>query len=173
MKTIEVSDEMYDQLVELATEMVTQDPSYTAMPHLFQIQTEKKVYDWSCNGHNKVWIDVGNQIEIETYEDLVDYFGNMDKDVPENLKEMWDDMFQDDLEYLFEKELPDLEQCSYTVEHVYENGFLTAKACDEHIRKNGNYYDNPRTYLAHAWRNTDMDLVSEFLCALVGKPIHK
>jgi hypothetical protein len=79
MKTIEVSDEMYDNLVLLATEMVTQDPRCTAMPHLFQIQTEKKVYDWSCNGHTKVWIDVGDQIEIETYEDLVNHFDNMDK----------------------------------------------------------------------------------------------
>lgn len=173
MKTIEVSDEMYDKLVQLATEMVTQDPRCTAMPHLFQIQTEKKVYDWSCNGHTKVWIDVGDNIEIETYQDLVNHLEYMDVTAPENLKEMWDDMFQDDLEDFFKKELPDLKQCSYTIEHVYENGFLTAKACDEHIRANGYHYDNPRTYLAHAWRNPDMELVSEFLCALVGKPIHK
>jgi hypothetical protein len=45
MKTIEISDEMHAKLIELATEMTTQDPLGTRMPHMFQIRDWKKVYD--------------------------------------------------------------------------------------------------------------------------------
>lgn len=57
MKTIEVSDEIYAKLIELATEMTTQDPRGTRMPHMFQIRDWKRVYDWDLNGDTRVWID--------------------------------------------------------------------------------------------------------------------
>ena len=44
MKTIEVSDEMYDKLVELSKEMLSQDPRCTRMPHLFQVRETKRIY---------------------------------------------------------------------------------------------------------------------------------
>ena len=49
MKSIEISDEMHAKLIELATEMTTQDPRATKMPHLFQIRDWKRVYDWLSN----------------------------------------------------------------------------------------------------------------------------
>jgi len=42
MKTIEVSDEMYEKLVSIGTEMTTQDPRGTKMTHLFQVRDYKK-----------------------------------------------------------------------------------------------------------------------------------
>ena len=76
MKTIEVSDEMYAKLIELATEITEQDPRGTRMPHMFQIRDWKKVYDWSLNGNTKVWIDRGYSIEVETFNDMKDYLEN-------------------------------------------------------------------------------------------------
>ena len=55
-KTIEISDEMYDKLIELANEMTTQDPRGTRMPHMFQIRDWKRVYDWELNGNTQIFV---------------------------------------------------------------------------------------------------------------------
>ena len=172
MKTIQVSDEMYDKLIELATEMTTQDPRGTRIPHLFQIRTKKKVIDWNLNGDFKVWVEAsGDYVDIETQEDLESYLENRDIAIPENLKEMFDD-HDWELDAFIEDFCPDLEECSYSWEYQYENAFFTAKACKEHIETNHYHYNDPKDYLNHAWRNPEMDLVSEFLCQLVGKKPH-
>jgi hypothetical protein len=67
---------------------------------------------------------------------------------------------------------PHLKECSYSWEYEYSNHFLTAKACQEHIDRNDYHSNKPVTYLNHAWRNPEMELVSEFLCGLVGKKMH-
>lgn len=173
MKTIEVSDEMYEKLIALATEMTTQDPRSTRAPHIYQIREWAKVYDWALNGDVHIWVEQGNSTEIETYEDLVSYLENDDVEIPENLKEMWGERGQYDLKDWLSEKCPDLEECSYTDKAVYQNYFLTGKSCKEHIRLNHYHYRNPDDYLTHAWRNPDMDLVSEFFCGLVGKKPHQ
>jgi hypothetical protein len=177
MKTIEVSDEMYAKLIELANEMTTQDPRGTRMPHMFQIRSRKKVYDWALNGDYRIWVD--EEIEIETFEDLIDYMETYNHEIPEDLKTLWeyekieyrDEDFYDINEF-FEEYCPNLKECSYSWEYEYDNHFLTAKACQEHIDRNGYHYNQPDTYLNHAWRNPEMELLSEFLCGLVGKKMH-
>lgn len=178
MKTIEVSDEMYDKLMELANEMTTQDPRATRMPHMFQIRSRKKVYDWGLNGDVNIWIG-GSESEIETFDDLIDYMKMYSYDIPENLKELWDgetieykDNDYYDIDDFIEEICLDLRKCSYSWEYIYDNHFLTAKACQEHIDKNDYHYNQPVTYLNHAWRNPEMELVSEFLCGLVGKKMN-
>lgn len=178
MKTIKVSDEMYAKLVELATEMTTQDPRGTRMPHMFQIRDWKKVYDAEMNGNNSIWLDRGNGIEIETVEDLIDYLKNDDIEFDEaEIKEMWDSwqdrMFDDDLKDWLEENNIELEEYSYSLEPVYTNCFLTAKAAQKHLDINDyHYHKNADVYLNHAWRNPEAELVSTFLCSLVGKEMH-
>lgn len=180
MKSIEVTDDVYAKLIELAIEMTTQDPRGTRMPHMFQIRDWKRVYDWNLNGDIGIWIDrSGDYLEIETFEDLCDYLESddvlpMDR---EKLKEFWDNEW-DSFEYrdnsmtlhdLIEH-YTSLERCSYTLEPVYINCFLTAKAAQEHLDRNDyHYHKNAEVYLNHAWRNPEADLVSEFLCGLVNK----
>ena len=72
MKTIEITEEVYAKLIELANEMTTQNMRGTRMPHMFQIRDWKKVYDAELNGDTKIWLDRGNGIEIETFKDLID-----------------------------------------------------------------------------------------------------
>lgn len=182
MKTIEVSDEIYDKLIELATEMTTQDPRGTRMPHMFQVRSDKKVYDWGLNGHDRIWIDCGNSIEIESANDLISYLGDMGIDSPsdEDLTKLWNDSYAtiewNDNNYAIDEFIeafcPDLKECSVSEEHEYSNCFFTAKACKEHIKSNRYHYRAPVDYLNHAWRNPEMDLVSEFLYGLVGKKMH-
>ena len=74
MKTIEVSDEVYAKLIELANEMTTQDPRGTRMPHMFQIRDWKKVYDESGNGDHPFWLDrTSDPLEIGKLDDLLEY----------------------------------------------------------------------------------------------------
>ena len=185
MKTIEVTDEMHDDLMQLATDMTTQDPRGTAMPHLFQIRTRKKVYDWGLNGNHKIWVDDG--LEIETFDEFWNYLKN---NVFENswlesddakaekvkLETMWEDgltSYSTDIEDYIEENCPDLKECSYSWEYEYQNSFLTEKACKKHIELNHYHYNQPVDYLNHAWRNPEMELIAKFLCSLVGKQIHK
>jgi hypothetical protein len=172
MKTIEVTEETYAKLIELATEMTTQDPRCTRMPHMFQIRDWKRQYDWNLNGDTKCWIDRdGDFTVIETLEDFKSYLENTDIEEPENLDELWEDQY--DLQDWIEDHCDDLQECSYSMEAVYSNCFLTAKAAQEHLDRNDyHYHKNADVYLNHAWRNPEAELVSEFLCGLVGKKLY-
>lgn len=171
MKTIEIKSEIYEKLIELANEMTTQDPRGTRMPHMFQIRDWKRVYDWGLNGSNHIWVG-DYQEEIETIDDLKDYLEGNGLTIPENLEEIWSDHWE--LEEFIEGNCPDLKECSYSMEPVYVNHFLTAKAAEEHLRLNDyHYHKDADVYLNHAWRNPEMDLVSEFLCSLVNKTPHQ
>jgi hypothetical protein len=178
MKTIEVSEEMHAKLIELATEMTSQDPRGTRMPHMFQIRDWKKVYDADLNGDTHIFLDRGNGIEIETVEQLIDYLNDSEiKFVDVEIKEMWDNRaeysWQSDLsDWLYEKG-SDLEEHSYSLVPEYTNCFLTANAAQAHLDANYyHYHKNADVYLNHAWRNPEAELVSEFLCGLVSKPLH-
>jgi hypothetical protein len=171
MKTIEVSEEMYDKLIGLATEMTTQDPRGTKMPHMFQIRDWKKQYDWGLNGNTHIWVgDYGE--EIETLDEFKEYLENNGIDIPENIEDIWNDHW--DMEDFLEEKNIVLKQCSYSLVPEYTNHFLTAKAGEEHLRLNDyHYHKDADVYLNHAWRNPEMEMVSEFLCGLVGKEPHK
>jgi hypothetical protein len=175
MKTIEVSDEMYDKLIELATEMTTQDPRGTRMPHMFQIRDWKKVYDAELNGDTHILLDRGNCIEIETVEELIDYINDSEVEFNEKeIREMWEDDSNSDLSDWIEDHAPDLEHHSYSLAPEYSNCFLTAKAAQAHLDANYyHYHKNADVYLKHAWRNPEADVISTFLCGLVGKEMHQ
>jgi hypothetical protein len=172
MKSIEISDEMYAKLIELATEMTTQDPRGTRMPHLFQIRDWKRVYDWNLNGNIKCWIDPSADFcVVETLADLKDYLENCDILPPENIEELWEDGY--DIQDWIEENCEDLKECSYSMEPVYTNSFLTAKAAQAHLDTNDyHYHKDADVYLNHAWRNPEAELVTEFLCNLVNKKMH-
>jgi hypothetical protein len=178
MKTIEVTDEVYSKLIELANEMTTQDPRGTRMPHMFQIRDWKKVYDQNCNGDTRFWLDRSSDpIEIETLEEFLDYLESMDiQHDKDEITSMWnlrETMYDTDLEEWIQEHCPDLEEWSYSMEAEYKNCFLTAKAAQEHLDRNYyHYHKNADVYLNHAWRNPEAELVSEFLCGLVGKKLH-
>jgi hypothetical protein len=173
MKTIEVTDEMYAKLIELAEEMTTQDPRGTRMPHIFQIRDWKKVYDWGLNGDTRIWIG-DYEWEIETLDNFIDYLNEYEiKYVKGEIEELWHNDRDFGLPDWIEENCPDLKECTYSMEPVYINSFLTAKAAQEHLDRNYYHYHKDATvYLNHAWRNPEAEVVTEFLCNLIGKPVH-
>lgn len=178
MKTIELSDEMYAKLIELATEMTTQDPRGTRMPHIFQIRDWKKVYDADLNGDVHIILDRGNGIEIETYDQLIEYLNDFEIEfVEDEIKEMWENRaeysWQSDLVDWLQERVSDIVEHSYSLVPEYTNSFFTAKAAQEHLDKNHyHYHKNADVYLNHAWRNPEAELVSTFLCELVDKELY-
>jgi hypothetical protein len=174
MKTIELTDEVYTKLIDLATEMTTQDMRGTRMPHIFQIRDWKKVYDWSMNGDTHIWVNDYYETEIETVEEFKFYLEDNGYKIPDNFDELWDNDYWWDMEEFIEENNIELKQCSYSLKPIYTNCFLTAKAAEEHLRLNHyHYHKNADVYLNHAWRNPEAELVSTFLCGLIGKEMYR
>jgi hypothetical protein len=184
MKKIEVSDEMYQALMDLSKEMTSQDMRCTKMPHMFQVRTEKQVAAYPGQG-DEMWVsDEGDKLngEDEIREFIVEYIYENDESIHHmddteakvEAKMKVSEMDYSDLENYLEEEHPD-NWCkvNVTTEHEYVNTFLTAKACEEHIKANDYHYKNPVCYLNHAWRNPEMELVSRFLCELSGGKLHE
>jgi hypothetical protein len=173
MKIIEVNDETYSKLIELANEMINQDNRGTRMPHIFQIRDWKKVYDSDLNGDKHIFIDTNNDYnEIESIDEFKEYLSNNDINIPDNINEIWDDYLE--LDDFVDEYCPDLKKTSYSLEPFYVNSFFTAKSAQKHLDLNYyHYHKDADVYLNHAWRNSEMELVSGFLCSLVGKDIYK
>ena len=166
MKTIEVSDEMYNNLIALATEMTTQDHRHTAMPYIFQIQTKEQIASSEGIG-TEAWHYDGSLIETE--EEIIDViFEWKDEIMPKkDIKELTD-WEKDEI-----MELAGWSKVWYDYQERYQNAFFTAKGCQDHIESNSYHYSKPVNYLIHANRNPEMELVTTFLCELVNKKIHK
>lgn len=163
MKTIEISDELYDQLMNLSKEMMTQDNRCTAYPIFYQIRDWKRVYDSDLNGSIPILIDRnGDYITVESAEDLMGYLEDRDIEFDkEEINGLWEDYqtgFGWELEeYLEVKGLTDLEKMSYSMEPVYKNAFLTEKEAQRHLESNGyHYHRDADVYVEHGWRNNDM-----------------
>lgn len=184
MKTIEITDEMHNSLMELSKEMTAQDMRCTAMPHMFQIRTIEQVAAYPGQD-DEIWVNgEGDELknEIEIREFIQQYVYENDKSVihldDEQAKQLAKDivegMNERDLEeYLKEMHNDNWRKVNVTTDHKHQNTFFTAKACEEHIKANDYHYSEPKCYLNHAWRNPEMELVSKFLCELSGGKIHK
>lgn len=165
MKTIEISDEMYEKLIAIGTEMTTQDPRGTRMPHLFQIRELKEVPAYEGNGDRVIWVHYGETLSEDEVKKIVK------KEM--KLKGSYKDVELTD--WGNRDWLSDNNYDSYDVQDqmVFNNAFFTAKACQEHIDANHYHYTQPIVYLNHSWRNPEMETISEFLCNIVGKNNHK
>ena len=172
MKTIQIPEDVYDKLMEVSLEMRTQDNRCTAPPHFFQIRERKKVYDWGLNGEHQIF--VCDELEIDSAEDLIEYYLDLKSDLSEDaekkvideIRDLWERDFWFDLEDWAEENCPDLKRLSYSWEYVYHNSFFTAKACQDHIERKNYHYNQGTDYLNHGWRNPEMELIYNFLLSL-------
>jgi hypothetical protein len=176
MKTIEISDELYDQLMDIVKEMTTQDNRCTAYPFFYQIRDWERVYDSDLNGSIPILIDRnGDYTTVESSKDLMEYLEYRDIEFDkEEINGLWEDYqtgFGWELEeYLEEKGLTDLEKMSYSLEPVYKNAFLTEKEAQRHLETNHyHYHPNADTYVNHAWRNYDMETLHKFITEIAPR----
>ena len=164
MKNIEVTDEMYEFLMNLSNELNTQDHRSTAMPYIFQIQTQEEVPAVEGNG-NEAWIYDGSKIETEQeISEAIAEYKECDIEDAKNLKEYERESILEEAGY---------RKINYEMKDVLQNAFLTSKACDEHIQANKHHYNKPVNYLSHSFRNPELETLIKFICGLTGKEIHK
>lgn len=174
MKTIQVTDEMHEELMELSIEMTTQDNRCTAMPHLFQVQETRKVPAHDGCG-DELFYNPDLELELRETEEIKEWIcENIDAlNVSEDVNsfdiinamdhyEVNDILLENGFSRFYDND-----------GHTYSNAFFTSKGCDEHIRINGHNLHSPVNYLNHAFRNPEMELISKFLCELSGGKIHK
>lgn len=166
MKTIKVSDEMYEFLINLSKELNTQDNRCTAMPYFFQIQTKEEVSVPEDSG-TECWYYDGSKIETEKEINSVIYDCHDGLTAKKVIKKMSD----------YEKEeilkAAGWQKAYYDYEKKYQNTFFTEKACKLHIKQNKHHYNNPIDYLSFAFRNIEMEMVMKFLCELNGGQLHR
>lgn len=159
MKTIEIPDELHDQLMELSRNINSQDNRSTAMPYFFQIRTKEKIAVPEGCG-TECWAYDGSTIETE--EEIT---GEISEIKQLEIKDVTKD------EYEREEILEEAgwRKVNYDYEEKFQNAFLTEKSCKEHIERNRYHYKDPVDYLSHAFRNPDLELIYEFLCGLTEK----
>lgn len=170
MKTLELSDEMYDFLMELSKELNTQDHRGTAMPYVFQIETKEQVVAAEGCG-TEAWFYDGSQIETaeQIKEAIFDYKG-WDIEDENDIKnyELLDEWSREEI-----LKAAGWYKGNYQYEEKYQNAFLTEKACKEHIRLNHYHYHQPVDYLTHCFRNPELETLIKFLCQLTNGELHK
>jgi hypothetical protein len=82
--------------------------------------------------------------------------------------------YDEGLNEWIEENVPHLQMYSYSLVPEYTNCFLTAKAAQAHLDANDyHYHKDADVYLNHAWRNEEAELISTFICNLVGKDMHR
>lgn len=183
MKTINVTDEMYNFLMDLSKELNTQDHRCTAMPYFFQIQTKKQVAAYDGCGTD-IWVDEDGN-ELETEDEIREFIAKdiyendesiiyLDDDKAKDLaKKKVNEMDDWDLGEYLESHRNNWRKVAVTTENEYKNAFLTEKACKAHIKANNYHYSEPRDYLTHAFRNPELEKVLQFLCELTNGKLHK
>ena len=183
MKTIEVSDEIYDGLIEISKDLNTQDHRATAMPYFFQVKTKKEVPAFEGSGDIILWYNTYSEKELRTEEEIRECISEhiyendnsltelTDEEAEEKSKRIVSEMDSYDMEEWLESH--DFVKYELNEESVYENCFFTEKACELHIKQNKHNLNKPVSYLNHAFRNPEMELVMKFLCELNGGETHK
>lgn len=176
MKTIQISDELYERLLEISKELNSQNHLGTAMPYLFQVKDIRRMptFEWvDVKWYEFVNTDRQSSFDApETKEKLLkmvkEEYENSDEETPLDLE----DYNEDELEsVLYEKFW--YEKLPYTEIEVLTNWFFTRKAVENHIERNSYHYSKPESYLTHSFRNPDMETVMEFLCQISWGELHK
>jgi len=173
-KKIEVTDEMYEFLMNLSKEIKEQDNRATAMPYFFQVRETKEIAAHEGCG-NEVWWSTDYETELRTDADKVEWI----KEHPEHFDEYEDKELINEIDELDCWQLDDFlryddfQKFYVDTDYTYSNTFFTSKACDEHIRINRHNLKQPVNYLNHAYRNEEMEMIFKFLLGLTNNEIHK
>lgn len=172
MKTIQISDELYEKLEKISNEMNTQDHRGTRQPYIFRIlvPNSRPAAEW-CWDFN-VWIhdweeafrDENNDFLQEAEQYIKNYYS---EDEYEDLD--FDDQW-DVEEFLEDHDFEKWEMTKYDEEKWF---FLTHESAKRHWESNKHHYpDEFNDYLDHCWRDPDMEAVQQFLCELTGGKLH-
>ena len=144
---------------DVINKMITQDNRATALPIYYQIEDEEEIPtspDYADGWH---WF-----YDCDTYstEDAKEYLiGNVSEEDLDG-----DGSLEEKLEnFGFEK-------VYYLTKKVYKRMFLTEESAKLHLKQNRYHYGpKARTYVFHAWRNSELKSFLEAVARSVGVEI--
>lgn len=160
MKTIQITDEMYEALTDISKELNTQDHRATRMPYMIQVSEKREVAAWKGCGDMHWCGEEGERLDTEEEKNevikdyLFDKYGTDDS--IEDLADYEKDCILEDLGY---------RELESTYEDELSNFFFTEKALRDQYGKSVN------TFLTGV-RNPELEVVMKFLCELTGGKLH-
>jgi hypothetical protein len=182
MKTIKVTNEMYEALMEISKNMNSQDHRCTRMPYLYQVRDKVEVAAYQGCGES-IWVNEdGNELRSELeikdfvinhiYENHPSVISLDYKEALKQAKEIFETMYESDAEgYLIELN-KGWREVEVTKEDVYKQAFFTEKACKEHIKYKKHHYNESDSFVTGFSYNQELETVCKFLCELSGGKLH-
>lgn len=172
--TIDIPDDLYNEIIRISKDLKTQDSRWTADPFFYQVMTYKEFPTSSDYSSNSDYINQDGW-KITWYD-----FHNNKDDFQKYLEEQWydnDDIAEYLIEYTKKEDDYELEEWfeeEFNIRYVYylkeehfDNAFLTESAIKEHISNNRHNYPNEvYDYLSYAYRNSELKAVINFIKSL-------
>jgi hypothetical protein len=154
---VRVPRDLYDKLDVMAKNISTQDNRGTRLPIWYQICEDDKEcgvesgYEDGCE-----WVSVDGEATFDQ------------NDQPEEFPDPDDSYIGD----TFTHEGYEYTLRGYRNVKKFTGAWLTEEAIEAHIKSNHYHYNNGRSYVQYAWRNSDLYTVAE-LFELFHVPIKK
>lgn len=161
MKTIEVTDEMYDFLISTSNKMKEQDNRITASPYIFQVQETRMIPTFEGGSDKTVWWSSEYEIELRTDEEIRSFLYDYTEETEDNIDTLSSDGLND-----FISEYKDFKLFYETENRTLSNVFFTEDSCEEHIKINGHNLHRPRSYVSHCYRNKEIETIQNFILSL-------
>lgn len=194
-KQIQVSDEMYEFLMDLSKKLNTQGHRATRMPYIFQVQEQKLVPAIEGNGE-EYWCGEEGIMDEESVEEMVkeyqfekiqkwveseekdegedysEYIGLSDEEIEEELTNWYEMLGGYEIKQIMEDELGHY-RIWLEEKPVLSQAFFTEAACLKHIEADRHNLRKPVSFLSGlSHRNPEMEQLMTFLCEISGGKLH-
>ena len=185
MKTIELSDENYEILMELSKELQLQDNNHQAFPYFWEPSSMKAVLD--ANGEGDI-IEVVKDCELQDLESFAEYeedhwnnfclhhqddgdaeFESYSKESPIPYDKKFESRWVDYIEYYIDEATIYTSNLEYQEDH---NPSLFRSDVVNYINSNRNHLGKePRTYPRTIWRMPKMERLVKAIYQINPQPI--
>lgn len=158
MKTIQITDEQYDFLMNLSKELKTQDNRITEHP-IYRVYQKTTIVKADGFGDQIGYLD--DEGHITSLEDL-----QKSGEIEDYRREHPEDSDEDD-ECILENRLK-YQKLELNEEDIPVSGqvYFTENAAATHIVANHYHYNRPFTFVESAWRNFEWQTIREIILNL-------
>lgn len=151
-------------LKDLGTELKTQDNRCTAKPLIFQIREEKNIVGMDLDYSDDTVLLIGDEYhEFYEVEDAIEFLLDCDYLESDDLEDEEFNDLAELYEFLDARDMDYITLTGVSKEDSFKEFFLTAKACDNHIKMNHYHYKKPDSYAKHAWRSPELERLLEIV----------
>lgn len=152
MKTITVTDEQYDFLINLSKELHSQDSRATADPIFCAYELERF---YTEDGAHECYVSSDGEVDDDFIKESIVQYRE------DNVGCLLDD--EEIIEEL------NYRKVHYDIREVPVSGqyYFSEKAAQGHINQNSYHYHKPFTYAESAWRNYEWQTIREIIMNLM------